>query len=156
METNIKNNLWQARARASLKQKQVAVLLSKKSTDEISRYERGLYLPSLKAALKFEIIYQMPVRLLFQELFEQLRYEISDARRAAGRGDDDRQVNSFEENRWFVKNPDQLKQEEFCFYSELLKSHVPSPLEIETINKHTVALVNTLSDYKQGRNPFSL
>ncbi|MCA1622477.1 MAG: helix-turn-helix transcriptional regulator [Acidobacteria bacterium] len=147
METNIKNNLWQARQRSGLERKQVGFLLSKKSIDEISRYERGVYLPSLKTALKFEIIYQTPVRLLFQELFEQSRREISEIK--------ERQANSLPGDRWFVKDAEQLKQEEFCFYAELLKSRVPSSPELEAVTKHTIALINAVSDYKQGRKPFS-
>jgi transcriptional regulator with XRE-family HTH domain len=77
-QSNQLNGLWQGRHRAGLERKQVAFLLSKKSTDELSRYERGIYPPNLKTALRLEIIYQMPVRLLFRELFEQLRTEINE------------------------------------------------------------------------------
>ena len=151
METNtnnaIENNLWQARQRRGLERKQVAFLLSKKSTDEISRYERNLYVPSLKTALKFEVIYQMRVRLLFQELFEQSRAEISKIR--------DGRPQLLPGGSWFAKDAEQLKQEEFCFYGELLKSRVPNSLELEAVTKHTIALINTVSDYKQGRRPFS-
>lgn len=151
MKTNtnipIQNNLWQARQRGGLERKQVAFLLSKKSIDEISRYERGMYLPSLKIALKLEIIYQTPVRLLFQKLFEQCRSEISEVRQ--------RHSQRFPDNRWFIKNPEQLRHEEFCFYGELLKNHVPSSLELESATKHTITLINTVSDYKQNRKPSS-
>lgn len=84
MKTNTKpyqkaprhNKLWQGRERAGLERKQVA-LLSGKTVDEISRYERGLNKPNLQTALKFEIIYRMPVKLLFPELFRKLEIEIA-------------------------------------------------------------------------------
>lgn len=146
-ETNIKNHLWQARRRSRLERKQVAFLLARKSTDEISRYEKGSYLPSLKTALKLEVIYRMPLRFLFQTHYEQYQSEISELRK--------QHVNLFPDGNWFPKPAEQLRQEEFCFYAQLLKSHVPSSLELESVTKHVIALSNTISDFKQGRDPFS-
>lgn len=150
MKTNTnnttKNNLWQARQRSGFERKQIAVLLSRKVADEISRYEKGINLPNLKNALKLEIIYQMPIRLLFQPLFEQCRREISAIRQ--------QQAQQIPDNNWFPNNAEQLKQEEFCFYSELLKTHIPKELELGAVTKHIIALNNTVTDYKQGRNPF--
>jgi transcriptional regulator with XRE-family HTH domain len=145
--TNIKNNLWQARKRSGLARKQIAALLGHKSNDEISRYEKEVYLPSLKTALKLEIIYQMPIRLLFQPLFEECRSEISAIRQQHPQllsGD----------NSWFPDHAERLKHEEFCFYAQILKSHVPSQLELETATKHIIILSNIVSQYRQGRNPF--
>lgn len=122
-------------------------MLSQKSTDEISRYERNLYQPGLRTALKLEIIYQTPIRLLFQDLFEQSRNEISKIR--------ERHAHPFPDNRWFPQPSDHLKQEEFCFYAELLKTRVPNEPELAAVTKHIIALNNTVSDYKQGRSPFS-
>ena len=141
------NNLWQARKRAGLERKQVAFLLSIKSSDMISRYESGKHIPTLKTALKLEIIYQVPVRLLFQGLFEELRAEINEIKR--------KHQSLLPKEDWFPKSSEQLKQEEFCFYTEILKNHVPSDQEIEIATKHIIALNNTVSDYKQGRNPFN-
>lgn len=145
-QQNQQNNLWQARKRAGLERKQVAFLLSKKSTDEISRYERGKYLPNLKTALKLEIIYQLPIRLLFQDLSEQLRTEIDEIK--------EKHIHLLPNTNWFPKSSEQLKQEEFCFYAELLTKHIPNQLELETVTKHIIALNNIVSDYKQGRKPF--
>lgn len=151
MKTNInppiKNNLWQARERSGLERKQVAFLLKQKSTDEISRYERGIYLPNVRTALKLETIYQMPIRLLFQSLFEQFRREIAEAK--------EQHAPLLPNNNRFPKHLEQLKQEEFCFYSELLKTRVPNELELGEVTKHIIALSNTVSDYKQGHNPFA-
>ncbi len=150
MKTNInntiKNNLWRARQRSGFERKQIAFLLSRKVADEISRYEKGINLPNLKNALKLEIIYQTPIRLLFQDLFEQSRNEIGEIR--------ERHAHLFPDNRWFPKPSDQLTQEEFCFYAELLKSRVPNKPELGAVTKHIIALNNTVSDYKQGHNPF--
>ena len=70
------NRLWRARRRHGLGQKQVAFLIEK-TLDEVSRYERGLHLPELPTLLALEIVYGMPLRLLFPELLEQVRDRIS-------------------------------------------------------------------------------
>lgn len=145
---NYKSNLLQARRRSELEPKQVAFLLSKKSADELYRYENGIYFPSLPTVLKLEIIYQTPTRLLFQDLFEELKTSIAERRKS--------HPHLFPERAWFPNQAEQLSQEESCFYSEILKTRFPSPAETAMITKHIIALTNTLSDYKQGRNPFSL
>lgn len=66
------NRLWLARKRRGLEQKQVAYLLDQQSIDQLSRYEQGMRLPSLENALKLEIIYGVPLRILFKELFDEL------------------------------------------------------------------------------------
>ncbi len=144
--TNIKNNLWQARKRSGLARKQISLLLGHKSPDEISRYEKEVYLPSLKTALKLEIIYQMPVHLLFQSLYEQSRREISAIKLE--------HEHLFAGSEASPDRAEQLKSEETCFYGQLLKSHVPSQLELETATKHIIVLSNIVSQYRQGRNPF--
>ncbi len=150
MKTNItvKNNLLQARRRSGLELKQAAFLLSKKSTDELYRYENGIYFPNLPTVLKLEIIYQTPARLLFQDLFETFKTDIAEKRKS--------NPHLSSKRAWFLHHTDQLTQAERCFYAEILKNHFPSPPEMEMITKHIIALTNTLSDYKQGRNPFSL
>lgn len=140
------NNLWRARNRAGYDRKQASFLLGKSTSDEISRYERGLYPPNLPTALKLEIIYRMPVRLLFGELFERLRTEIEQLKR--------RNKSLFPADYWFPKSAEQLRQEEFCFYTDLVQDHAPTSSEIEAITKHLIALNNTINDYKQGRKPF--
>src|SRR6266545_2745585 len=72
------NRLWLARKRRGLGQKQVAYLLAHQSPDQISRYEQGVKLPTLSTALMLEIIYGAPIRLLYRELYEQLRTEIGE------------------------------------------------------------------------------
>jgi transcriptional regulator with XRE-family HTH domain len=142
------NNLLQARRRSGLEPKQIAFLLSKRSTDELYRYENGKCYPNLPTLLKLEIIYQTPPRLLFQNLFDSLRADITEKRNL--------HPHLFSERAWFPSPAEQLSQEEQCFYAAILKSRFPSSAEMELITKHVIALTNTLSDYKQSRNPFSL
>jgi transcriptional regulator with XRE-family HTH domain len=62
---NIKpNRLWLARKRSGYEHKQVASLLDYKTIQQVSLYETGLRMPSLKTALKFAIIYRLPIRTL--------------------------------------------------------------------------------------------
>jgi transcriptional regulator with XRE-family HTH domain len=75
-KTKTQNRLWLARKRRGLGQKQVAYLLDK-NVDEISRYERGIRIPSLETVLGLELIYGIPARLLFKDVYEQLQAEIS-------------------------------------------------------------------------------
>ncbi len=141
------NNLWQARKRSHLERKQVSFLLSKKSNDELSLYERGLYVPNLQTAIKLELIYHTPVKLLFQNLFTQCRKEIQERKREGGK--------PLNKVSWFPTHAEKLTQEEFCFYTELLKNHVPSQMELVLVQKHSISLINVTSDYKQGRRPFA-
>lgn len=136
------NKLWNARKRTGLELKQVARLASK-TTEEISRYERGLNEPILKTALKLEIIYRMPVKLLFPELFKELETEVAEIRKQY----------SFPDNDWFPPHTEQLKEGEGCFYGELLKNRIPNELELRTIDKHLVNLMNSTSDYRTKQRP---
>lgn len=75
-KTKIQNRLWLARKRRGLGQKQVAYLLDK-TVDEISRYERGIRIPSLETVLGLELIYGIPARMLFRDIYEQQQVKIS-------------------------------------------------------------------------------
>jgi transcriptional regulator with XRE-family HTH domain len=142
-----KNNLHQIRKRRGLEGKQVAFLLGHKSPDEVYRYERGDQEPKLKNAMKLEIIYQMPVKLLFQKLYEECRADVSRLKKERPQllPDYDR----------LPKNSELLTYEESCFYANLLQGRVPNQLELETVQKHVINLIRTVSDFKNGRLPFS-
>lgn len=71
-----KNHLSLARRRRAIEQKQVAALLGHKGVDQLSRYERGIKLPSLKAALKLGLIYKIPIRVLLDGYLDSCREEI--------------------------------------------------------------------------------
>ena len=77
-KTKLNNRLWQIRHKIGLEQKQVARLLGHKTTDQISRYERGRSVPSFKSACKLAIIYGTSLPELFPEHCEQYRREILD------------------------------------------------------------------------------
>ena len=78
----IKNCLWIIRKKLGYEQKQVAFLLGHKSTTQLSRYERGARIPNLETALKLEIAYSTPVRVLFSEFFKELYEEVQKKREA--------------------------------------------------------------------------
>jgi transcriptional regulator with XRE-family HTH domain len=71
-----RNKLWITRKRLGLSQKQLASLLDHKTADQVSRYERGSRNPTLLIALQLEIALRTPLKLLFPDLYEQLRQEI--------------------------------------------------------------------------------
>ena len=71
-----KSPLWRARKQRDIKQKLVASLLGQGSNDQISRYENDARIPSLENALGLEIIYGVPLRVLFADLYERVRDEI--------------------------------------------------------------------------------
>lgn len=138
-DTNIKikHELRRARRRCGLDQKQVALLLAHGNTNQISRYENGERTPSLETIIKLEIIYHTPIRILFQAYFEKFQAEIAERRK--------QYKTLFPREDWFLKPNDALKQEEFCFYSEIIKDRKSSLIEKQMINKHVVSLINSLN-----------
>lgn len=146
-KTPLKNNLRQYRKRAGLGQKQLAYLLGRKSSNGISAYENDIQNPSLMTALKFEIIYQTPVRLLYQELFEECRNDIEMLKKSSS--------GILPDRLWFPGHAERLLGEQFCYYSELIKDHTPNHAEREIIRNHSVSLVNVLADYDNDRQPFA-
>jgi transcriptional regulator with XRE-family HTH domain len=129
-KNNIQNRLWLTRKRRGLKQKQVAYLLNHRNVDQISRYENGSRTPTLEAALKLEIIFGVPIRLLFTDLHEQLRVEIRE--RA-------------ESNRGLMDTLAHVVGDGACSYSELLSSPIRSSQELEKVRRHATDLVKTMA-----------
>jgi transcriptional regulator with XRE-family HTH domain len=127
------NQLWRARKRRGLGQKQVAYLIEK-TTVAVSRYEHGIHLPDLQTLLALEIIYGTPLRLLFPELYEQIRAQI------AGR------IKSREALR--LKYRDLLESDmehEYCGYEEIFKlPHLPAP-ERDKARTHVTRLAKRLA-----------
>jgi transcriptional regulator with XRE-family HTH domain len=72
--------LWIARKRAGYPQKRVAILLGNRSLSVISEYEKGRKLPSLRAALKLELVYQTPLAELFPALYGEVAEEVRAAK----------------------------------------------------------------------------
>ncbi len=72
----IANKLWIARKRAGYPQKVVAALLGNRCLSIISEYEQGRKLPSLRTALKLELIYRTPLAELYPDLYAELAAEL--------------------------------------------------------------------------------
>jgi transcriptional regulator with XRE-family HTH domain len=146
MDKNSNRFLWQARQRSNLSQKTVAFLLGRKFTDEVSRYESGQRLPTLPTALKLEIIYRVPVRLLFYETFVSSQWQIRE------RGS--RYKELFPRENLCKNNllEEQLGQDEYCTYAELLKTPNLPPVEKLRIHGHIKHLMNTLNGIKDIQN----
>jgi transcriptional regulator with XRE-family HTH domain len=73
---NATNHLVLYRKRQKLSQKAVAILLGRRDSTMLSRYENGKSLPPLSTALRLEIIYRVPVAFLFPKMYENLRVQI--------------------------------------------------------------------------------
>ncbi len=129
VETKINNRLWLARKQSGLGQKQVAQLLSHKKPNQISRYECGSRLPSLKTALKLEIIYHIPVSMLFPEHFQRYQDEIKK------RG----------QTELSISNKDESYFRDFCCFAESLEKKNPPSDEIEKTKKHVIKLMNKMA-----------
>ncbi|MDQ3817779.1 MAG: helix-turn-helix domain-containing protein [Acidobacteriota bacterium] len=132
-KTKTKNRLWLARKRRGLQQKQIAKLLNHRAVTQVSRYEKGLRLPSLETALRLEIILGVPARMLFNELYQQLE---GDIRQKMGQVPSLRNV--FEES-------GKAGGEAYCAYSELLRSLSPTKAECDSARKHVTELAKKLA-----------
>ena len=78
--SRIPNHLWLYRQKRGYSQKEVAFLLGHKSTAHISEYERGRRMPSVKTALKLEIVFSIPLAFLYSDLYAMLKEEIQSRR----------------------------------------------------------------------------
>lgn len=127
-----RNQLWLARKRLGLGQKHVAYLINHKTTDQVSRYEKGWRIPGLKMLLQLEIIYGVPTRFLYQDWYEELRQEI------------EAKASTLKVFNPASANPNSTVSPfaEFCFYDELLRSTSVSKAETEKARKHVILLMN--------------
>jgi len=128
----LNNQLWLARKRIGLQQKQVAHLLGHRTTDQVSRYEKGLRLPGLKMFLQFEIIYGVPARILYREFYEDIRIGI-ETRAQSLKGIGHAYTASFQGSGSFS---------EFCAHEELLRNPNRSQAENDQIRRHIITLNN--------------
>ena len=126
-----KNHLFLIRKRNVFGQKQVAFLLGHKTTDQISRYERGARLPSLKTALKLQIIYRLPIETLLHGYYKKCLDEIENQPKTIG-GETDFTLDSI--------------GREICTYTELLKPLQINPSDMEKIGKHILELMNARTE----------
>ncbi len=72
----IPNLLKKYRRVRGLKQKDVARILNLKSPSQISRWEKGVCLPSVKNALRLAVVYKVMVDAIFSDLIRSLRDEL--------------------------------------------------------------------------------
>ena len=75
-QKNIPNNLRRYRKAVGLKQKDVAEILNLKSAGMISRWEKGICLPSLNNVIKLSGIYCVLVDALFFPLIRLIKRKI--------------------------------------------------------------------------------
>jgi transcriptional regulator with XRE-family HTH domain len=75
-EIRIQNRLWSARKATGLTQYQVARLLGYKTSTQISRWEKGLQMPSVVDLMKLSAIYRRLANDLMFDLYHSVKTEI--------------------------------------------------------------------------------
>ena len=125
-----KNRLAIVRRRTLMNQKQVSGLLGNKSNDQISRYERGVQVPSLKNALKLGLIYNIPIRILLDRYFEECRKEVVREQTQQSSG-----------------IPSTVKvwarqEGDFCTFEEMLRRKNLGKVDQDKIGAHLAKLIN--------------
>lgn len=122
------NRLQLARKRIGLEQKQIAQLLTQRSVNQISRYETGINVPSLKTAIKLSIIYRLPIRVLFDKYYRECRENL--LARA--------QKLNYRDQLGF----DLTEPTDYCAYRELMNTSFLSEIDKRKIHRHTLDLMN--------------
>jgi transcriptional regulator with XRE-family HTH domain len=135
-KNELNNHMWQARKRLGLQQKQVAHLLGHKTTDQVSRYEQGQRLPGLKLFLQLEIIYGVPARVLYRDLYEELQKAIE------ARAQSLKTLGSV----YTTSQTGAGLFSEFCSHEELLRNPNISQTERDQIRKHVLVLLRRERD----------
>lgn len=134
----IPNDLWIARKRLGLEQKHIACLLHHKTTAQVSRYEKGTQVPSLRGLIQLEIVYRTPLKFLYPELYEQVRLEIRS--RIAN--------NSLfvEKYKGLAAQPGAGKMD--CPYLEILEKPSPSQEEKTCFHNHVLYVLRQRNEMK--------
>jgi transcriptional regulator with XRE-family HTH domain len=73
----VENRIWKYRKILNLSQRQVSFLLAHHGTSQISKWEKGVKVPSLQNALRLSHILKISVEDLFAGLNCKLQKEIS-------------------------------------------------------------------------------
>ena len=73
----IKNRLWAARKELGLTQKEVAIILKRKSPSQVSRWEKGKRIPQTKDLLMLAALYNRFSCDLMHEYYVELRKEVN-------------------------------------------------------------------------------
>lgn len=125
------NQLALLRKRNGWRQKQIAVLLNHKTSNQISRFERGAELPTLETALKLQIIFHLPLHLIFDQCFKTCIGEIA------------QQIRQIRSSQSAIDlNPDF----EFCSYAESLKHLRVAEPELNRVRAHIAKLVKSRTE----------
>lgn len=66
------NRIWKYRKISNLSQRQVSFLLALKGTSQISKWEKGVKIPSLENAIRLSQILKVSVEELFSGIGERL------------------------------------------------------------------------------------
>lgn len=128
------NHLWRARKRLGLGQKQVRLLLGHQYNGLLSEYEHGFKLPTLETALILEIIYRIPIQVMFSSLIEELGEKIQT------------KINSDPiayKNLLSVSKNEEF--EEFCRYTNLLNKDNLTQADIDKIRHHITITMRRLA-----------
>lgn len=120
------------RKRLGYEQKQIAFLLGHKNTYQLSRYETGHRVPSLKEAIKLSVLYGLPVRALFERYFRQSGQELDGAIKQSKLGE--------------KINLPKTRDVDYCSYLELMNSVRISEPEADQIRRHIKVLVEERSN----------
>lgn len=72
------NLLRKYRKVRGLKQKDVAKILNLRSPSRVSRWEKGVCLPSFSNALRLAVVYRVMVDIIYPDLLANIRREIMD------------------------------------------------------------------------------
>lgn len=130
------NALWRLRRQQGLEQKQVARLLNHKTTDLLSRYERGQQQPGLTNLIKLSLVYQATILEMFPEHADECRLEMEPVLKQMPR----------------LLGQQSVYQEltenvHFCTYARLLEQAAePSLADSDLVRKHLTNLAWKLSD----------
>jgi transcriptional regulator with XRE-family HTH domain len=79
----VENRIWKYRKILNLSQRQVSFLLALNGTSQISKWEKGVKVPSLPNALRLANILKISVEDLFSGLNQHLKKEIEGKAEAA-------------------------------------------------------------------------
>lgn len=75
MRKALRDDLWRFRKRDGLTQEDMAFLIGSDDGSTISRYERGMREPSLRAAFAYEVAFGVAARELLPGVYEEVEHE---------------------------------------------------------------------------------
>lgn len=130
------NRLWLARKRRSLRQKQVAYILNHHTADQVSRYEKGTRIPTLETALMLEIIYKVPLRILFKEVYDELQQEVQQKVESTPG-----LIHIAEE----MKEAESSDSQSYCTYEDIINMPAASQADSVPVRLHITKLAKKLA-----------